>query len=103
MEIVNQCIACGKELPEGNHVCKECMDKASNYQPREKRVKPVPPPLIHIKEDFSVNKFKAEDYDGLPTGCMAFAMFLVGLSLIALFLSVVVILVAIALSIPLFL
>lgn len=30
----NQCVSCGKEMPEGNHVCKECLKKA-NVKPTD--------------------------------------------------------------------
>jgi predicted nucleic acid-binding Zn ribbon protein len=69
--MVNQCIGCGKELPEGNHVCKECMDKASNYQPDE------------------------------PRGCMSVVLFIIALSLIGMFLGTVIGIVLMALSMPL--
>jgi len=55
--MINQCVACGCELPEGSHVCKSCFDKASTPQ---------------------INPFKIELYEHTPKGCMAIALGIIG-------------------------
>ena len=71
-----RCVGCGAELPEGyGHVCKPCMDKASTFQPRVKRV---------------------EFHEDGPKGCMALVIGLIGVFLFSVVVVVIGAILAIA-------
>lgn len=37
--MINQCVACGAEIPEGGHVCKACVTATENTYPFDRLVK----------------------------------------------------------------
>ena len=62
MNDANTCVACGKGIPEGNHVCFECLLKASKAQPVEKKI---------------------EFHEDTPKGCMALTLGFIAVFLVA--------------------